>query len=159
MFLTPKMPCYKQDKDLFSQLSSHDYLPHTRPDRQPEVTEGSTKAYLVSLVTRKKLSSGASIQFGRLLRIITPPREFPDELLRPLCCGNPVTCEIFRKNKAGKNRGSGRAACYLPGLVLPLNQGFLQQGRKTQKFTINPSLKRISVIVKANLRFAHFSLV
>lgn len=45
-----------------------------------------TFAYLVSRVTRKKLSSGASIQLGRLLRIITPPRVFPLLLLRPLCC-------------------------------------------------------------------------
>lgn len=44
-----------------------------------------TFAYLVSRVTRKKLSSGASIQLGRLLRIITPPRVFPLLLLRPLC--------------------------------------------------------------------------
>lgn len=44
-----------------------------------------TFAYLVSRVTRKKLSSGASIQLGRLLRIITPPRVLPLLLLlRPL---------------------------------------------------------------------------
>lgn len=48
-------------------------------------SEKVTFAYLVSRVTRKKLSSGASIQLGRLLRIITPPpRVFPPPLLRPL---------------------------------------------------------------------------
>lgn len=45
------------------------------------------EAYLVSLETRKKLSSGASIQFGRLLRnIMLLGRRLEPLLLRPLCC-------------------------------------------------------------------------
>ena len=45
------------------------------------------RTHLVSRVTRKKLSSGASIQLGRLLRTVTPPLLLPlPPLLRPLCC-------------------------------------------------------------------------
>lgn len=72
-------------------LSSHPrvrlLLLHTRSHNQPiRGQKRVTFAYLVSRVTRKKLSSGASIQLGRLLRIMTPPRVFPLPLLRPLCC-------------------------------------------------------------------------
>lgn len=67
-------------------LSLHTHT-HTHVHNQPiRGQKRVTFAYLVSRVTRKKLSSGASIQLGRLLRIITPPRVFPLLLLRPLCC-------------------------------------------------------------------------
>lgn len=60
-----------------------------------------TFAYLVSRVTRKKLSSGASIQLGRLLRIITPPRVFPLLLLRPLCCRKTITYSFITSRNTG----------------------------------------------------------
>lgn len=73
-----------------AHLSAYlDFFSHTDIHTHSQAIRGRkrvTFSYLVSRVTRKKLSSGASIQLGRLLRIITPPRVFPLLLLRPLCC-------------------------------------------------------------------------
>lgn len=60
-------------------------------------------AHLVSRETRKKLSSGASIQLGRLLRSIRPlPRTWEAPVLLPLCCWNRERdghLEIFPSRK------------------------------------------------------------
>lgn len=79
--------CSVSSHNLSSRPRVRLLLLHTRSHNQPiRGQKRVTFAYLVSRVTRKKLSSGASIQLGRLLRIMTPPRVFPPPLLRPLCC-------------------------------------------------------------------------
>lgn len=68
---------------------------HTCPQSANKSSKRVTFSYLVSRVTRKKLSSGASIQLGRLLRIIIPPLVFPPVLLRPLCCKKQLIVHLL----------------------------------------------------------------
>lgn len=115
---------------------------HSQPIRgQKRVTF----AYLVSRVTRKKLSSGASIQLGRLLRIITPPRVFPLLLLRPLCCRKTFTYHFIQMSGCSctglvQNKGIR----HLPGGVHLLFLGSLwKQGKDAQHAWGNLSLVNI----------------
>lgn len=109
---------------------------HTHTHSQPiGGLKSVTFAYLVSRVTRKKLSSGASIQLGRLLRIMTPPREFPLLLLRPLCYKKAIICFIWLEK--GLMQLSSiyflKRIRHLPWGVHQLYQRYLQKKRETCK--------------------------
>lgn len=119
---------------------------HTHTHSQPiRGQKRVTFAYLVSRVTRKKLSSGASIQLGRLLRIITPPRVFPLLLLRPLCCRKTFTYHFIQMSGCSctglvQNKGIR----HLPGGVHLLFLGSLwKQGKDAQHAWGNLSLVNI----------------
>lgn len=96
----PQCPFLPHLNYLSAFCSEHHLLSlHTRIHTHSQLIRGQkrvTFAYLVSRVTRKKLSSGASIQLGRLLRIITPPRVFPLLLLRPLCCKKTINVILLQ---------------------------------------------------------------
>lgn len=106
-----------------------------------------TFAYLVSRVTRKKLSSGASIQLGRLLRIMTPPRVFPLLLLRPLCCENIYIHMFIHIFIPRGSKVHVRFFCYiskmirlLPGEIHLLYLGFLQDKNKNAESGVRKRL-------------------
>lgn len=122
----------------FAQLSASSFR-HTHTHNKPiRIQERVTFAYLVSRVTRKKLSSGASIQLGRLLRIITPPLVLPLLLLRPLCCKTYIRtlesnrCSCRGSVKQIENKPTMRGPPVVPGFSAKTNP---QQWEKEAKYT------------------------
>lgn len=132
-FLSQTISCHLLS--LSCQHLPSDTHTHNKPIR---IQERVTFAYLVSRVTRKKLSSGASIQLGRLLRIITPPLVFPLLLLRPLCCKTYIRtlesnrCSCRGSVKQIENKPTMRGPPVVPGFSAKTNP---QQWEKEAKYT------------------------